>query len=294
MSHSETPEPSTGFASSTLGDLGAMLPIGVPHGNPALLAKNFAFKPFRMKEERELDKIRNKKGGSGSHPGKVVEDVLAHMLTEWGGDPNFAQKSEKVRRNAVRNAFMADVLYAYVALRCEAMGPVLGLKVECPHCGHEWAWKTSLDGLEVDFVEKIDELADRIYELRYPIDFGGKAYDLLAVSPPTWAAVSDVKQSARRGGTGDIKARMILSCIRQAGIKAEPKAPPVTPGNALLDNMAKRDVEELAQYINDSFPQVDLSMEIACPSCEGTFGHSVQWNWDFFFSSSSLPDRGTT
>lgn len=282
-----------GYSSSTLQEMGATLPIGVPVGKPAILAKNFAFKPFRMKEERELDKIRNKKGGSGSHPGKVVEDVLAHMLTEWGGDSEFAHKSEKIRRSAIRTAFMADVLYAYVMLRIEAMGPILGLKLECPHCDHEWAWKTSLEGLEVDYVEGIAALADRVYKLRNGIKFGEKTYDILAVSPPTWAAVSDIKQGARRGGTGDIKARMILSCIHQAGIEADPKAPPITAGNALLDSMTKRDVEELAQYINDEFPNVDLAMEIDCPSCERTFGHSVQWNWDFFFSSSSLPSRTT-
>ena len=281
------------FAKSTLLDLGKMLPIGVPSGNPAILEKGFAFKPYRFQEERELDKIRNKKDGAKNHPGKIVESVLAHMLTEWGGDTEFSQKSEKVRRNAVRNAYMADVLYAYVMLRIEAMGSILGVKVACPHCEHEWKWRTDLEGLEIDFVERLEEISDKLYELRSGLKYGEKSYNVLSVAPPTWAAVSDIPQGTRRGGNGDIKARMILSSIRQATVSGDPKAPAVSAGSALLNGMIKRDVEELTLFIDESFPNVDLSMEIECPKCESTFGHAVQWNWDFFFSSSSLPSRTT-
>ena len=284
------PTPVVGFSNSTLGLLGPTLPIGVLTGNPPMLEKGFAFKPYRMKEERELDRIRNRKGGSSTHPGKTVLDVLAYMLTEWGGDPEFSSRPYKHRVEAIRNAFMADVLYAYVWLRCEAMGSVLGMSVTCPTCSYEWNWQTDLEGLEIEVVDRTDQLVNKDYNLGTSILFGENEYDLLEVQPPVWAAVCDIKQNARRGGVGDIKAKMIRSCVRQAMCTSNDKAMPVTMTTAFMDEMTKRDVESLAQFINDEFPSVDLSMLIECPSCGAENLNQVQWNWDFFFSSSSLPN----
>ena len=289
----ETPEAlhpgRTGYPVSTLENMGPMLPIGVPTGTPPELEKGFAFRAFRMKEEREIDKIRSKKKGSGSHPGKVVQDVMAYMLTDWGGDAEFGHKSEKHRKAAIRNAYMADVLYAYVWLRIEALGSILGMKVECPACDHEWKWQTDLHGLEVEVVDRFADLADKTYALQRPIPFGDKSYDTLTVGPPTWATVCDVKPSARRGGIGDIKARMIQSCVRGVSASKDKKSQPLALGSAILDELVKRDVEGVSKLINEDFPSVDLSMHIECPNCSHSWLHRVQWNWDFFFSSSSLP-----
>ena len=281
------------FSESTIRDLGHACPIGVPEGKPPILAKDFDFRSFSMEEELELDKVRSKKGGPGDHPGKVVEHVMAYMLTKWGGDSQFAQKSEKHRLQAIRSAYMTDVLYAYVCLRVDAMGPVLALQVTCPktNCQHQWNWRTDLEELEVQVADRVEQVDAIPYKLRKPLPYGESKYDSLLLSPPTWGALSGVSQ---RGGTGSIKARLIQSCARKAFSEANPELPEIYPGESLLRKMHKRDVEEIASFLDSSFPSVDLTAEIQCPACDTEFTHSIQWNWDFFFSSSSLPSDTRT
>lgn len=274
---------------TTLGDYGLQLPIGVIEGTPANLAKGFAFKPYRMKEEKVFGQMRRRKGGPGNHQGRIVVALLAFMLTEWGGDTDFASKSKKHRENAILHANMVDVLYAYLNLRTEALGDFIEVKIECATCGHSWNWSADLTSLDFDVVRTIEDLHDVEHTLRNPIGLGEHRYDVLTLRPPTWAAVANI---SGRANEGEIKSRLILSSVKSiASSTPGANTPTIALGSALLDHMTKRDLEELNGELNDAFPSLDLSMDVECPNCGTGFRNQINWQLDFFFGTSSLPRR---
>lgn len=269
---------------STLLDYGHNLPIGIPEGNPVQLAKSFAFKPYRTKDEQAIEKARKGK----QHPGRDAVTVLVQMLTEWGGDPDFSSKPEKNRRASISRAYMADVLYAYIALRVEALGPYFALKTECSSCGHEHEWKTDLRGVQITIAEGADDLAQP-FKLKHPIEHGETLYDELVCGPPTWSAVSGLDAGTRRSGVTDIKLAMVRSSIREMRSSANPKKPSIQVGPLVLGEMSKMDLERLTRAIDDLFPSTDITFEIECPSCGVSTPYGLAWAFPFFFGGSSLP-----
>lgn len=277
----------TPFETSTLADYGDLLPIGVLEGKPAQLAKGFAFKPFLTRDEREIDTLRRK---NGDHPGRDVVSVLSHMLTAWGDDDAFAGKSAKLKKLAISQAFMADVLYAFIKLRIEALGSVYGLSMTCASCEHEHEWKTDLNGMELTVARSVENLS-REFTLRHPITFGDKTYDTAVLRPPTWGAVLGINTSKRRSGVADIKLSMVKDSITGLRSSEHPEQPHVHAGLLMLDELSKLDLERLARTADTAFPSLDTKLEVECPACGNVAGHNLQWSFPFFFGASSLPEE---
>ena len=200
-----------GYLKTTIGELGPSLPMGVVVGNPPSLERQFDTKEYYWEEEQELNKIRSKKDGPGQHPGKTVTEVLNFMLTAWGGNKDFQDTNAKNRRHAIDSAFMTDVLYGYVHLRIQALGSIYASEVNCAACGHDWTWRTDLNGAEVTVPEKAEDL-DKKYKLIKPVKFGDKIYDTVHLKPPPWSAVS--QHPMGRSNAGQVKANLMTSAIR--------------------------------------------------------------------------------
>jgi hypothetical protein len=274
------------YQETTLGVWGAALPIGIPVGNPAALEKGFEFAPLNFKREKALDKLRSKKGGSGNHPGKVPAETLAFMLRSWGGDHDFHDKKPKERYRAITNSYMQDVLYAWIYFRVQELGPYLALQAECvqPHCRHEWEWTTDLRGLELTVTREAPQPLP--FEFTDEIEFGGRSISGVLLLPPKWRVMSGFTGQTVVG-TADIKGRLALDSVHVAVTSSGEHTPAAA---SMLDEITKADLERLASSVDDLFPKSDPRFEIECPSCGNRQISGLNWTWDFFFGSASLPE----
>lgn len=268
------------FGESTLLDYGHALPIGVVETSPPRLEKTFAFRPYRTRDEKRIEKSRSKKG----HPAQDVVTVLSEMLTHWG--PYVWEELDDAKKKSIlRNSFMCDVLYAYVALRVEALGETLALQTTCAACDHEWEWKADLRSVEIVTADRVEALS-RTFDLRHPVSLGGRTFARLGLQPPTWGAVLAIREEKRRAGVGAVKIAMATGAIRYL-IGDDGETLPAAAST--LDELSKIDLERLVSEIDTVFPKVDISLEMVCPSCEHSQTYPLQWAFDFFFGGSSLP-----
>lgn len=269
---------------STLELYGQSFPIGVDRGDGGL-AKAFAFDRIDYEFEERLDRARNRKGGPGNHPAKIATEVLASVLTEFGGDTEFATKNHKHKVAAIEGAYMEDVLYAWVCLRVETMGADLAIRWECVGCEHEWTWSTDLKGLEVTVLDTPPK--PKTVGLIYPVSWGDQIIDTVELLPAKWRAVCQTKNAQRRGTLGDIKAGLVRSAVRSVRTKAGVELP-LAP--RIFELIHKLDRERMAQVMDSKeFPRCDLTFEIECPECAFVQRTPLDWTWDFFFGSASLP-----
>ena len=296
VSDEETPptEETKPYEASTLGDYGYALPIGVVTGNPPTLEKGFAFRPYRMKEQLEIDKIRSQKGGAGDHPGKVVAEVLAFMLTEWGGRTDFQTVQQKHRVLQIEQGFMEDVLYAWICLRIEALGEYIGIDIKCLNrmCGRfdEYPFRADLRKLPVTVTNKLVE--PHHFKLRHPITWGKKDWDTLNLLPPRWGACCLIRAGDVVGDT-DVKYQLAISAVQSMHASSDPEdVKPVT--GAALEQIHFIDTERLVKVIQGTkgdgiFPHGDYRLHLECPDCHTGPTTTLTWSYDFFFDASSLP-----
>jgi hypothetical protein len=259
---------------STFEDYGSRLPIG--YLKDGELHRGFAFRRFTMKEERALEAIRKKQRRMTM--GSLVSTVLAHMLTRLG-PYDMDSLDDGPRRLLVNQMYMADVMYAYIMLRIEALGPEVAFDVDCATCAHRWRFKADMTRTDVKVAEDLNSLVRR-YTMRDGVETpdGTTVKDLL-LQPPRWHAMASLKAD---GGMGDVKMFIMASAIRQVG---EGKFPATAD---LLDTMTKYDLEHLQRAIDDLTPGPELVLEATCPACAAENRRSLDWSWDFFFTASSL------
>jgi len=263
---------------STVRDWGQRLPIGLLAGGQ--LHRDFGFKQFRMKEERELDAVR--KDAKRMSMADFVAAVLSHMLTVLGPYQDFQSLSEQERKMIVHQMWLGDVMYAYIYLRISALGEVIKFKVECPSCGTKSDLPADLYDTDVKIAEGEAALVRSIM-LRdgLILEAGGEPVKNLYIQPPRWNAMT----SLRAPGTfslGDVKMAILLSSIRQAGEGRFPLT------SQVLDLLTKYDLESLARSIDSMSPGPDMTVETICPACQREGKHPLDWSYDFFFTSSSL------
>jgi len=277
----QPPEPEEGHvpdvSSSTFEEWGQRLPIGVLQGGS--LHRDFAFRRWTMKEERALEKMRKKNRRLSM--GALVTNVLAYMLTRLG-PYDFETLDDGQRRMVVNQMWMPDVMYAYIYLRIEALGPEVKFPVECDKCGHKWKFAADLSRTDVTIAENPEALV-RSHELRDgivpPPGAGDEVAHTVLLQPPTWQAMSALKQD---GNMGDVKLFLMSSAMRKIGEGRIPAIPDV------LEGLTKFDLEHLQRVIDDLTPGPELVLEVDCPSCDHENKRSLDWSWDFFFTASSL------
>src|SRR3990172_4165175 len=141
---------------TALGDLGPNLPTGIVADGRR--SKLFRFRPYRMKEEKQLGEIRDKTKGMSM--GQLVNEVLG-LMVQTVGPHTFDTLSPVEKRLIIGSMIMTDALYMYVYLRHEAMyGEPLELTVNCPFCRSQSTLPGDLQTLE------IRQMAPEIIDLR--------------------------------------------------------------------------------------------------------------------------------
>lgn len=262
----------------TLAEVGPFLPIGVEEGGK--LHREIATRPWRMKEEKELSAIFDEKGAKMD---RYVIAVLSTMFTRMGPH-DFASIPAVQRQVIVSQMFMADVFFAYLFLRVQAMGKDLTFELACPKCRGQFPFTVDLGTVEIRSVETTEE-AFWAYKLRDPIPLRGKQAVEFRLGPARWSALQAITEAGLNPGT--MKAGMILGST--VGVKFQDGKDFETLPLAQheLDEMTKFDLEHLAAEIDQASLGPDMSIEAKCGKCRHAFTTSVEWTAESFFGISS-------
>jgi len=271
-------EPGNKINRTTLGEHGLKLPIGVLDSKTGNLGKVFEVRPWRLKEEREIGKIRA--ANEHASVAEYVAMVLATMCIRFGNH-DFEKMKFEERRLLLSTAYMADVFYAYVWLRKDAVGNELKLDLTCGSCRSKFDFVGDLNSVEVGSIDKIDD-GNWSYKLKTPIEIRGKLIGEFKLGPARWNTLETIPAGTRRFDTGAAKSAIIRGSIIELG---ELGAIPVTDNE--LDELTKYDLERITTLINDRPIGPTMSVEGKCTSCGAPFEHAIEWATDDFFAPSS-------
>lgn len=279
----ERPPPSepVEFKKITLAELGANLPCGVVSAGQRV--KPFRLRPWRLKDEKHLGQLRDKRG---QRVGAFATEVLAYMV-QTVGPHAFDAMAPVERKMVLSGMYMADILYMYLYLRYEALGsdePVPMMLV-CPHCRQQSRFDADLGSMEVETVSEGALDLRWIDQLRDGIEIEGQMRQNLWLQPLVWSSVEGLDMGAGARAVPYIQA----SICGAEGCSRNPFA--ITESE--LDEMTKFDMEGLATSIGSRAPGPVMIIKTDCPKCRLELTQMLDWGYDSFFSRTSQQKVGT-
>lgn len=262
------------YQSRPLSEQGAVLPLGVNN------ARDLVLRPWRMKEEKELGELREK--NRDSNMATYISQVLGTMYIKLGPHNFEAMKLEE-RRVHISSMFMADIFYAYIWLRLNALGSDLELKIACPMCGKKSQISADLGTVDV---RHVPDVAKSLWEyvLKNPINIRGKLVKSLVMGPSRWNAIENIP-AGNSLNAGSAKAAMFRGSI--VGLNGTEE--PALLGDTELDELTKIDIERLTAQLDSKAVGPMMALEHECQNnrCKNNVKMPIDWNYDSFFSSSS-------
>lgn len=261
-----------------LGEHGAVLPIGFVNSTD----RGILTKRWRLKEEKELSAIFN---DSDAKMDRYVTGVLSTMLTKVGPH-DFATMDAAKKMLIIGQMPMADVFFAYLYIRIQAMGNELTFNLICPKCREIFPFTVDLNTVLISSIEKLED-GEWVYKLIEPFPIRGKMVSELKLGPPRWSAFQSIAEDGYNPGS--MKAGVINGSIVSVGFESGHSAIPLAKHE--LDEMGKRDLEFLAREIDQNSLGPDMSVEAHCSKCQKEFRTSIQWSADSFFGASSRSDQ---
>lgn len=260
----------------TLKELGPCLPIPVP----GLQNQFFKFKNWGLAEEKKIGEIKRK----SNHMGPFVNEVLSMMLEECGGI-DFTKKETHEKKYEIHKMPMMNILYLWIYLRYDQLDEEIRMNVGCPGCGRvNQNFVANLQGLDIEVPEQDD--ANTIeYKLRKSFEVDGKLISSFKINRTTWGCM-DSADDETTTNQGKIMEIMFKNSI--CGVNDETGYMDV---DKILQNVKKIDIEHLSNAIQKHNAGPTLSVEGKCSFCPTTFFKTIDWSYDSFFGSSSLPVR---
>lgn len=257
----------------SLAEQGPNLPIGLI-GPDGKLHKTISTLPWRTKEEREIAKNVKPNMAMGAHVSIVLALLTSQFgFREWGDKEKLGEKT-----TFIGTAFMADVLYAYVWLRREALGDEIVLNLTCTSCEKPFKFHGDLGSVEVRGVEEVADL-DWFYDLRNPVKLRGTTVKRFRCNQPRWASVARAQVHSQSEG----KILAARGCI--AGINDD--AATIVLADNEIDELSKFDLEALTGQLNKDFIGPKMAVEGECENCGNEFLVPIDWEYNRFFSTSS-------
>jgi hypothetical protein len=261
---------------TTLRELGSQMPVGIEAADGTLM-KSFKLRPFRMKEEKELARLKERPGLNAA---KYASMVVAAMLTEIGGR-QMDGMTESAREALISNLTVGDVLYIYTFLRAEALGSEVRMRVPCGKCKEHFDFLGDLTTIEVRTVDKPGEMV-RHFEMAHGIPYRGQTRKKVTLRPIRWSIfeTTDLKNAVM------LRAAALQNAI--VGIEGIPDAEFSPIPDTSLDELTKRDMEMLERAAEMNSPGPLMAVEAKCPKCRTSWAGPIDWGYDSFFSHSSL------
>jgi len=272
---------------TTLAELGSRLPIGFQEGNT--LQKDFGLRPFKTKVDRHLAAwIKN---NAGKHDDVTLEackvaKLLSLLVSHVNGAacPVTPQGDSTPEFEAqIYNWFFADVMYAYMYARVEALGSTMLLPVVCPNCRYSTEEaKVDLSTTEISTVESVEELYKWV-DLQHPLLLrdGRTTLQSVKIGPVRWSTYCKPGVLASEVAAFDpTSLRDSICAINRDDSKA------YSMTNAEIDELHKLDFERINHQAGAVLAGPDITTTVRCPSCNFPITGLLQWTYNFFFGLS--------
>lgn len=264
-----------------LKELKNQLPIGLKNKEGVYFENNiFSFKSWGLEEEKNISKMKIESKSAG----QFINQMLSYML-EKIGDHNFENMEEPAKLLMINQMNLVDVLYMYIYLRYDQLGNTISLNIPCGTCGKLMkGFDADMDGLDVT-VREDEDADDWNYELRKKFDIDNEEVKSLKIRRTPWAALESVKQNEAMG----------TSELFQIMLKHSMMGKNDEVGYQQLDDIFKKirkvDFEYLTQFLSDKNGGPSMNVEGNCKFCASPFLFALDWNYQTFFGTSSLPQH---
>lgn len=272
---------------TTVAEQGFLIPVGVEavHGQAGARGREFAFRPWRGKDERAIGAILD--DAKGQPLAMQTSHVLAYFLTQWAGEVLPEDMSHDQRLMRLSQAWAGDVYYAWFQLRRLVLGDEFTMQIKCPVKRLDFPYTVELGSVDVLVYEDKDLLVVPV-QLQDGIPWAGKDRKVATLELLRWGAYETLKiNETGQFNQGDAKLNLAQGCITGLdGVDAGVRIP-----DSVMDEISKRDLEALIHgFVKQPGPE--LLMSIPCPHCHGTHNRSVNWAYDSFFSATGVGGSG--
>lgn len=272
---------------TTLGELGASLPIGVVDGK--VLKKDFTLRPYKSWVDRTLGLWRE--ANQGKHIALLVAKYMS-LVVESAGGVTYPLTTERDSLPAQEFAFhgwwYADVMYAYLYSRVQTVGSKIAVPYSCPmrtasgpaRCDAAGIKIADLNSIEVDVAESPSELEvwvdlTRGFQLRK-----GQTCKKLKLRPIKFRA----QMLAGSGAVGVDSvgynhfrdAVCAVDCIEGEYVLIDQE----------IDEIEKIDTLRVDRQANKVAAGASLRTHLDCPKCGAKIVNALDWDFDSFFDSS--------
>jgi hypothetical protein len=278
-------EKTDGIKRVTLAEQGPRLPIGSDIG--VGLSNVIETRRWNMKVERSLGERRKVMDGGGDNMARYVSAVLTAMCPKLGA---YESDETDVISNEIKvgQMWLPDVLYAYLWVRLQALGPDLPLKIKSPYTQEEFSWTGDLNTVTVKVPENL-ESAFWDYELKEPFEIRGNIVTSLRMGPQVWNIVEQLNPGTATDAIA--KSAAIRGSIHEI---PEIQKGPIAIIDAEIDEMGKKDIEQISHLIDVNGVGPIMVLEIEDPTVVVQPGHppkkflnQIDWRYDNFFVTSS-------
>jgi hypothetical protein len=262
----------------TLTAVGKRLPIGFAD-KVGGFHREFELAPWTWEVEEELGEllVQNPEMLVNEYVSEVLGRGLARL-----GTIEIPKLSRGERRLLVRSMYLPDVLYAYVWLRIEALGPSLKMEpFRCPHCARK------IEGFAGDLrtleVKVLDAVPRRKVTLEHGVEYGGKRLTTFELAPLRWAFMEDATPE-----TLNNRAALKRLTLAQAvvGLEGAPEGPVLLTRDHLR-TMLPREVDQLVTEVDQLGGGPVMELQGKCPACRRPFRREIDWRYGHFFAASS-------
>jgi len=283
----------TKMKETTLGEWGNKLPIGIKGKS----RRDFTFKSWGLDEEKEISEMKRK----STTMGPFVNQLLSYMIKDFCGE-SFENKDINEKLITFNQLILSDVLYMYLYLRYDQLDELVRMDVTCNNCGKiNKDFTANMEGLDVDVLDvetvkivnpvktdspKQPEAPDNFsYKLRKPFKLGDDKIEVstIKLKRTPWDAME------RASDEVTTNQGMLTELIFQNSIVGINDEIGYVDMDKLLKGFRKTDFERMSNAINKYNGGPTLRISDKCRYCSIHFYKQLDWGYDSFFGSSSLP-----
>lgn len=271
------------YDKTTLDQLGASLPVlRYDQDKKPVADSTFSFLEWDMETEEKIAKIQKK----ARNVGQMVSQILCLLLDRFcGTDFQALPKDQQIL--LVNQLEFTNVMYMYIYLRTEELGYELKLDVTCPTCKK----------LNKDFVADLRTLEihtknetcqrEHVYQLQKPVIMSdGVVVSALGYDVARWDVMERATADVAENGA-KMKQLLFMSSIRQVKTDKDDAAKILV--ESVVKKMKKIDIEKISAAIVENNAGPLMAMKGVCVHCESEWFRMLDWSYNYFFDSSSLP-----
>lgn len=279
------------FETKTAKEQGYNLPIGIVQG--ANLVKPFSLGDISPDVEREVGRYREENADLPATI--VVSKLISCILTSVGGADFGTKKDGKEmtpdeKLLEIRKMYMADVYYMYLVARMKELGNDYVIPYVCPFCGIR-APKMSCDLESMDVVNALSvEALRHEANLRIGIKMrDGSVKKKVYLSPILWFEFE--RKEIGEIGSNEMLLKLFMLEKAITGVEGA-ESIPLSPEE--FNTMKKIDRELAGEQLGEMNAGPTLVVSGQCPGkkagkpCGREYNYPVNWDYDHFFSISSL------